>query len=389
MCTEDYQRPIRMPYNTSIVANSDLVSSCHGTFNTKTSSVTTQTEIIIYSSDRQNASITKSNAPDSMSTIRRNYESEGISRNATNIILASWRRSTQKQYATYISKWILFCDKRKINSVCPTLNQILEFLNSLFESGLSYSAINSARSALSAYGINFNHVPVGSNAIIIRFMKGVYNLRPSEPKYCKTWDVSNVLGYLRKLSPIKFISLKDLTLKLVMLIAIITASRVQSLHLLTLNGLEKNCHSYTIFFYGLLKQNRPSWSQNCIELFAYPPDRRLCVTFVLKEYLKQTAALRKDCKKLFISYVKPHGQVSRDTISRWLKIVMTRGGIDVNFFSSHSVRSAAVSKASAKFVSVDKVLKVAGWSNAKTFAKFYKKPIETSSSVFQNVVLKP
>jgi hypothetical protein len=56
------------------------------------------------------------------------------------------------------------------------------------------------------------------------------------------------------------------------------------------------------------------------------------VTFVLKEYLKQTAALRKDCKKLFISYVKHHGQVSRDTISRWLKIVMTRGGIDVNYF---------------------------------------------------------
>jgi hypothetical protein len=70
-----------------------------------------------------------------LSSIRRNYESEGISRNATNIILASWRRSTQKQYATYISKWILFCDKRKINSVCPTLNQVLEFLNSLFESG--------------------------------------------------------------------------------------------------------------------------------------------------------------------------------------------------------------------------------------------------------------
>jgi hypothetical protein len=53
----------------------------------------------------------------------------------------------QKQYAPYISKWILFCDKRKINSECPTLNQVLEFLNSLFESGLSYSAINSARSA--------------------------------------------------------------------------------------------------------------------------------------------------------------------------------------------------------------------------------------------------
>jgi hypothetical protein len=79
-------------------------------------------------------------------------------------------------------------------------------------------------------------------------MKGVYNLRPSEPKYCKTWDVSNVLGYLRKLSPIKYISLKDLTLKLVTLIAIITASRVQSLHLLTLNGLEKNCQNLANVF---------------------------------------------------------------------------------------------------------------------------------------------
>jgi hypothetical protein len=30
-------------------------------------------------------------------------------------------------------------------------------------------------------------------------MKGVYNLRPSKPKYCKTWDVSNVLGYLKNI----------------------------------------------------------------------------------------------------------------------------------------------------------------------------------------------
>jgi hypothetical protein len=52
---------------------------------------------------------------------------------------------------------------------------------------------------------------------------------------------------------------------------------------------------------------------------------------------------------------------------------MTRGGIDVKKNSSHSVRSAAVSKARATIVSVDKVLKVAGWSNAKTFAKFHKK----------------
>jgi hypothetical protein len=44
------------------------------------------------------------------------------------------------------------------------------------------------------------------NATIIRFMKGVYNLRPTEVRYCKTWDVSKVLVFLRKLTPVRFLS---------------------------------------------------------------------------------------------------------------------------------------------------------------------------------------
>ena len=91
---------------------------------------------------------------------------------------------------------------------------------------------------------------------------------------------------------------------------------------------------------------------------------------------------------LFISYVKPFGAVSKDTISRWLKTVMYRSGIDVNKFTSHSVRVASVSKASTNSVPVDTIMKVAGWSNAATFAKFYKKPIDNEKSDFQNAVLK-
>ena len=98
--------------------------------------------------------------------------------------------------------------------------------------GLSYSSINVARSALSAFGIVINNVPVGKNATIIKFLKGVFHLRPPKPKYCKTWDVSKVLIHLQKLSPVKFISLKHLSLKLIMLIALSTANRVQTLHLL-------------------------------------------------------------------------------------------------------------------------------------------------------------
>lgn len=268
------------------------------------------------------------------------------------------------------------------------MTQILDFLTLLYEKQYSYSSINLARSALSSFGIVINNMPVGQNATIIRFLKGVFNLRPPKPKYCKTWDVSKVLVFLRKLSPVKFISLKELTLKLVMLIALSSATRVQTLHLLSIVDLKKSFKSYTLFFEGLIKQNRPGWSENCIELFSYPPDRRLCVILVLNEYLKRTAKLRNKCKKLFISYVKPYGPVTKDTISRWLKDVMSRSGIDVNKFSSHSIRGASTSKAHANLVPIDNILKVAGWSNAETFAKFYKKPIDSEKSVYQKAVFK-
>lgn len=81
--------------------------------------------------------------------------------------------------------------------------------------------------------------------------------------------------------------------------------------------------------------------------------------------------LRGSCTDLFISYVKPHKAVTRDTISRWIKMVMLKSGIDVNKFASHSVRSASVSRAEKNSIPICNILNVAGWSNAETFAKFY------------------
>ena len=49
----------------------------------------------------------------------------------------------------------------------------------------------------------------------------------------------------------------------------------------------------------------------------------------------------------------------------------TRSGIDINTCFAHSVRAASTSKANANIVPVDNILKVAGWSNAETFARFY------------------
>ena len=120
-----------------------------------------------------------------MSFIRKSLHSQKFSKRFESVIMSSWRTTTKKQYQTYYQKWQKFTCERQIDSLHPPLNQVLDFLADLFESGLRYSALNTARSALSTF-ISVNIVPVGSHPHVKRFMKGVFEQRPSVPQYKKT-----------------------------------------------------------------------------------------------------------------------------------------------------------------------------------------------------------
>ena len=50
----------------------------------------------------------------------------------------------------------------------------------------------------------------------------------------------------------------------------------------------------------------------------------------MKEYLRRSKPLRGDSTKLFISFMKPHKHISRESLSRWIKTVMEAAGIDTS-----------------------------------------------------------
>jgi hypothetical protein len=176
-------------------------------------------------------------------------------------------------------------------------------------------------------------------------------------------------------------------MKLVMLIAITNAARAQTIHLLSVNNMKKFSSQFVFKFDALLKQSRPGADFSTFVLKAYPPDRRLCVYTVLKEYLSRTKPVRCKTNKLLLSYVKPYGPVSRDTVSRWIKTVMFRSGVNTDMFSAHSVRGASSSKAKLNAVPVSAILEKAGWSNCKTFSRFYDREV-TETVSFEEGVLK-
>ena len=110
--------------------------------------------------------------------------------------LMSWRPATQRVYNTYIHKWKTYAGLNKVSIESPSPTDVCNFLADLFKKGSSYSALNSARSALSAFVPQSGGGAVGNHPLVCRLLKGCFEQRPALPRYTETWDVDIVLGYL-------------------------------------------------------------------------------------------------------------------------------------------------------------------------------------------------
>ena len=90
---------------------------------------------------------------------------------------------------------------------------VINFLGEIFDTGVSYSAVGTARSALSTF-LWLEGKPAGVHPLVCHFLRGVFAERPALPRYEVTWDVSKVFEVLRLMHPPESLSLKDLTCKL-------------------------------------------------------------------------------------------------------------------------------------------------------------------------------
>ncbi len=95
-----------------------------------------------------------------------------------------------------------------------------------------------------------------------------------------------------------------------MLVALVTAQRGQSLHMLDIKFMTDFDDSFEFVLPEHVKQSRPGHQPPSIMLKAYPADKSLCVFTHMKEYLKQTKPLRGAETGLFITLVKPFKHVS-------------------------------------------------------------------------------
>jgi hypothetical protein len=131
-----------------------------------------------------------------MPVVRQQLEKTGLPRDTLDIIMASWRKNTGKQYNSYLSQWVVYCQTNNIISDKATIHDGLGFLTTLYKRGLGYSAINTARSALSTLIGLADNITFREQSLVVRFLKGIFELKPSLPRYSVTylgcWDSPDI-----------------------------------------------------------------------------------------------------------------------------------------------------------------------------------------------------
>lgn len=313
--------------------------------------------------------------------IRRSFPSTGLRG-----ILCSLSKQTLKQYDSVYLKWWKFCSDNHFSPYIYKLSEIINFLNQRFEKGCSFSVINTYKSALALI------MPIGKEdeIMIHRYLKGIRNINPPKARYATTWDPHPVLVYLEKIIPLEEISLEQLSFKLVTLLVLISAHRLQTLSKIKMSNIHNKGDYIEIFIDEAIKTSGKNRLQPVLRLPYFRQNSNLCLASTLEVYIRRTESIRPaGVDSLILTVKKPIHAASPQTISRWIKNVLSKSGVDINIYSGYSAKHAAVSTAHKGGASIEIIRQTAGWSNkSNVFCLFYHKPILPPLDTFAKAVFK-
>ena len=196
---------------------------------------------------------------------------------------------------------------------------MVNLLAHLHGEGCQYRSLDSYGSAIASMHAPIDGVSIGQHSLVSRLLRGAFRSCPPLPRYTNTWDVNIMLTYLNGHEVRQDISLKQLTLHTVMLLALTRPSRSTDLAKLNLTGYRNTQEGAVFLPTALAKQSRTGKG---IKEFFFPKfteNSKLCPVHSLNLYIERTRELRGGATQLFVSFIKPHDPITSSNIARWLK----------------------------------------------------------------------
>lgn len=137
-------------------------------------------------------------------------------------------------------------------------------------------------------------------------MTGIFNKNPPRPRYMQMWDVNKVLSYIIGMENNKDLSLKEISMKLCMLMALASASRSSEIHKFDFENMNITEDEIIFTLKSLTKSRRVGQSPISVKFTKYEEHPKLDIISCTMEYLEKTKIIRAEEKQLFVSFIKPN-----------------------------------------------------------------------------------
>lgn len=316
---------------------------------------------------RMGSKNSKSTSSSRLEVIRKTLKNQGLSQDSIHLIQSAVAPSTNKSYDSMWKKWLSWCSLQKRNPMEASVEAFANFLSHIF-STYGYASTSLARSTLaSAFNIILDK-QVSSYETIRRLLRGAHNLDPPKPRYSSTYDIERVFEFIRSnWSDNDSLSFLHLSAKTSFLLAAAALLRSSDLSRISLSSIKQD-------FEGVSFTVKSPKERTLIRPHKYVkilinPDSRICPVSTLQAYIKRSATHRTISDSLFIE-TKSFMPTSKDTLARWLSLVLSLSGIDTSY-KAHSIRSSAASNMIDKGTPIDHVIALGNWTSRSVFNKFY------------------
>ena len=115
--------------------------------------------------------------------------------------------------------------------------------------------------------------------LISKYLRSVFNRRPALPGNNVTWDADVVLNFLKTWAPAKRLSLRQLTLKVTVLLLLLSGQRGQTIWLLDTRNITLSKNEVRWRIGDLIKASNQKNHADELVFAAYPLGKSLCVVW--------------------------------------------------------------------------------------------------------------
>jgi len=241
-----------------------------------------------------------------MARLRESHSSRGLSLQTS--LLPNGETKTNSNYGSSFSKWASWCQQWNRDPLSGPIEDVANFLADLYAKGYQYHSLNACRSAISSTHEMVDGVSVWNHSMITRLLKGVFHSRPPQPRYSSFWNVGSMIDYLRKLGSNDSLTLKQLTMKMAMLLALTRPSHSADFSRLDLKTRLYKLNEVIFKPTHLAKQSKSCRPVADFFLPSFPEDSIVCPMVTLMAYEDRTVSFRSSTtggfnSTLFLSYV--------------------------------------------------------------------------------------